>query len=553
MKKILDDKTRAECEKRLNEIKKETSCLRYELEGEPEEYDEEDFYERMYNNSPERQLDDLYQEQEELEEQLFRDDYYRKKQEFFDNNFDEQLNNQNKMSKVLGDTVSERDLLNREDKAIQLADHIASDAIADRFNIGVIGEWGSGKSTFLHYIKKKLDFKNQKGINIYTLSYDASSYSEQDLIWANFAKLLFEEYEKNIYLPELRFAVAKFNSNRKQCIGRFVVNIIIIIILFLITVGSQTAFSFDTIWSKFVGSIASVGGIIIFISCIAVPWMKKLLSASIPLSKKVIDTLKMPSYVEQLGTRERVSDDLKILLKAWLPKNNQKIVIFVDELDRCSEKGISEFFQAIQLFTEIQKINFVFAIELKHLKKALAGQHNIPTEEIDAYTTQYLEKYVSIIVPMENTFSYTDFIKKLINEVNQEDIFITEEECKKICECIRLIPRNKMTPRKIKKLLNLLVISKDCCQSSDKMLFTNYDDLFAWIIFNCFYHNAAEYVRSLYKKNREYTPAERFIYIIKKDSPLQGLGGYMKIISPISMHDIVICHKIANGFSIAIL
>lgn len=553
MKKILDDKTRAECEKRLNEIKKETSCLRYELEGEPEEYDEEDFYERMYNNSPERQLDDLYQEQEELEEQLFRDDYYRKKQEFFDNNFDEQLNNQNKMSKVLGDTVSERDLLNREDKAIQLADHIASDAIADRFNIGVIGEWGSGKSTFLHYIKKKLDFKNQKGINIYTLSYDASSYSEQDLIWANFAKLLFEEYEKNIYLPELRFAVAKFNSNRKQCIGRFVVNIIIIIILFLITVGSQTAFSFDTIWSKFVGSIASVGGIIIFISCIAVPWMKKLLSASIPLSKKVIDTLKMPSYVEQLGTRERVSDDLKILLKAWLPKNNQKIVIFVDELDRCSEKGISEFFQAIQLFTEIQKINFVFAIELKHLKKALAGQHNIPTEEIDAYTTQYLEKYVSIIVPMENTFSYTDFIKKLINEVNQEDIFITEEECKKICECIRLIPRNKMTPRKIKKLLNLLVISKDCCQSSDKMLFTNYDDLFAWIIFNCFYHNAAEYVRSLYKKNREYTPAERFIYIIKKDSPLQGLGGYMKIISPISMHDIVICHKIANDFSIAIL
>lgn len=553
MKKILDDKTRAECEKRLNEIKKETSCLRYELEGEPEEYDEEDFYERMYNNSPERQLDDLYQEQEELEEQLYRDDYYRKKQEFFDNNFDEQLNNQNKMSKVLGDTVSERDLLNREDKAIQLADHIASDAIADRFNIGVIGEWGSGKSTFLHYIKKKLDFKNQKDINIYTLSYDASSYSEQDLIWANFAKLLFEEYEKNIYLPELRFAVAKFNSNRKQCIGRFVVNIIIIIILFLITVGSQTAFSFDTIWSKFVGSIASVGGIIIFISCIAVPWMKKLLSASIPLSKKVIDTLKMPSYVEQLGTRERVSDDLKILLKAWLPKNNQKIVIFVDELDRCSEKGISEFFQAIQLFTEIQKINFVFAIELKHLKKALAGQHNIPTEEIDAYTTQYLEKYVSIIVPMENTFSYTDFIKKLINEVNQEDIFITEEECKKICECIRLIPRNKMTPRKIKKLLNLLVISKDCCQSSDKMLFTNYDDLFAWIIFNCFYHNAAEYVRSLYKKNKEYTPAERFIYIIKKDSPLQGLGGYMKIISPISMHDIVIYHKIANDLSIATL
>lgn len=554
MKKILDDKTRAECEKRLNEIKEEETCLQYELAGEPEEDDEGDFYERMYNNSPERQLDDLYQEQEELEEQLFRDDYYRKRQEFFDRNLNEQLNEQNKISKVLGDTVAEQDMLNREEKAIQLAEHLASDSVADRFNIGVIGEWGSGKSTFLHYIKKKLDFENKKKKNIYTLSYDASSYSEQDLIWANFAKLLFEEYEKNVYFPELRFATSKFWNDKKKYIGRLAVNVIIIMILFLITVGSQTAFSFGTIWSRFVGSIASVGGIIIFISCIAVPWMKMLLSASIPLSRKVIDTLKMPTYVEKLGTREKVSEDLKILLKAWMPKENQKVIIFVDELDRCSGKGISEFFQAIQLFTEIQKISFVFAIEPKHLKKALASQHNISKEEIDAYTTQYLEKYVSIIVPMENTISYPDFIKKLIDEVNEEEnIYITDRECKKICECIQLIPRNRMTPRKVKKLLNLLVVSKDYCNSGDKVLVTNYEDLFAWIIFNSFYHNAAEYVRSLYKKNKEFTPADRFIYRLKMDSPLQGLGEYMKIISPISMHDLVIYHKIANDFLMAVL
>ena len=152
MKNILDDKTRSEYKNRLNKIKEEAKYLEYELAGEPEE-DDQDLY-QIYDNSPERQLDDLYQEQEELEEQLFRDDYYRKRQEFFDRNLNEQLNEQNKISKVLGDTVAEQDMLNREEKAIRLAEHLASDSVADRFNIGVIGEWGSGKSTFLHYIKK---------------------------------------------------------------------------------------------------------------------------------------------------------------------------------------------------------------------------------------------------------------------------------------------------------------------------------------------------------------------------------------------------------------
>ena len=132
----------------------------------------------------------------------------------------------------------------------------------------------------------------------------------------------------------------------------------------------------------------SMIGILLLITQIIIPWGRKLLSISIPLSEKIIGRFKFPSYIDVLGTREEVASELDILFKAWCPNKNQKVVIFVDELDRCSEKGIREFFQAIQLFYNTKKVIFVFAIQLSHLEKAIDN-----SKEIDDTNSvkQYLE------------------------------------------------------------------------------------------------------------------------------------------------------------------
>ena len=66
------------------------------------------------------------------------------------------------IGKILVDDFPEHDLLGREARATQLADYICNESIKNSFNIGVLGEWGSGKSTFLNLIKTKLNEKKQK-------------------------------------------------------------------------------------------------------------------------------------------------------------------------------------------------------------------------------------------------------------------------------------------------------------------------------------------------------------------------------------------------------
>lgn len=294
----------------------------------------------------------LYAKMEELENQLYEDDYNK---EYGNLLIKQKYNNSFYFrGNVLNDYLPKKDLLNREVKASEIARIICSDLSSNSFNVGVIGEWGSGKSTFIEYIKKFVK-ENEKSEELIVLSYDASSYSDQNQIWANFSKLLFEEYEQNVLFPRFNYQKEKIIKNYKYCISQVLLNLFIIAITFGIMYGTRILFSYDRLLAEFAGYGLSIGGILLFTTQIIIPSTQKLLSVSIPFSQRILGRIKLPSYIETLGAREQINKELDILFKVWIPKPNQKIIIFVDELDRCSSKGISEFFQSIQLFAPTKK------------------------------------------------------------------------------------------------------------------------------------------------------------------------------------------------------
>ena len=342
----LSDEERKKIEARRERIIQEIAILNWELAGEPDS-DDERILEEMELNSPEKHLDDLIDEKQKLEEELFKDQYYKEIYNIIRNADYKSY----EIPKLLTDDISDIDMFNRKNKAIQVTEAICHDSIKSSFNVGIIGEWGTGKSTLLNMIKMEIAKKKE----MIEVSYDASSYSEQDQIWQNFSKILFEKYEKTRMFPNLRYTFSKVKRSPKKYISILLVNIIICIIIFLLAWGIKYSFSINSLISKFSGFGLSVVGVLLLFSRIIYPFGKKLLETSIPLSKKVNNTFKLPSYVENLGTRERVKEELDILFDAWIPRKNQKVVIFVDELDRCSEKGIVQFFQSIQLFFETKK------------------------------------------------------------------------------------------------------------------------------------------------------------------------------------------------------
>ncbi len=551
LKPILSPEDRDKTIQEIERITQEISNTEWELAGEPEDdNDIEEQYEE-YLNQPVRQLEQLYDEKEKLEEQLFKDDYYKHLQSFSET----QRNSQQLygLGNILNDNTPVKDLLNRKNKASQLANYICTDSANNSNNIGIIGEWGSGKSTFLDFIKKELVQNNKNDKNISILSYDASSYSEQSQIWANFGKLLFESFEHEKFFPHVRYTLAKIACNKKSFLGNLLLNLLIVFITFLLILGSAFSFSFDALIGKFIGYGFSISGGLLLITQLIIPWTKKSLSASIPLSQKIVSKIKLPSYAETLGTRERIASELDILFNAWLPKKEQKIVIFVDELDRCSNKGISEFFQSIQLLSSMKKIIFVFAIEPSHLKKALMSTYGIEKEAIDSFSMQYLDKYISIIVPLENSISYSNLTSELIKEVNANDqLCIADDEIVTIKKCIGIIPHNYMTPRKIKKIINLLALTKNYSMNYYTQIPLNYCELFSWIILNSFFREAANFTTMLYTNKREYTPLKNVFTTSSKNELIKKLNmvPYIPLIENLNMHDIIIYNKIANDFSI---
>lgn len=546
---ILTEEERNKNSERIQSINSQIEEIMWREAGEPDEMDLEAM-EEMYNNSPEVHLDMLNKEKEALEEIMFRDSYYRNLNTLkFNIDY-----NSSAIGKILVDDFPEHDLLGREARATQLADYICNESIKYSFNIGVLGEWGSGKSTFLNLIKTKLNEKKQK--NTIEISYDASSYSDRNQIWSNFAKILFEKYEQDVMFPNIRYTLVKMWDNKKSIISEFILNLAILILLFLIVWGTKLSFSLDLLIGKFAGYGFSLVGVLLLVTQLIIPWGKRFLAAAIPLSKKVISGIQLPSYLEVLGTRESVSKELEVLFKAWIPKDNQKIVIFVDELDRSSEKGISEFFQAIQLFYNTKKIMFVFAIEYSHLRRALAKNFDIK-EDIDIYTRNYLDKYVSVTVPMDNQIDFCELIERLIGEANVDGhIQIAAPEIEQIKRCIKSLPHKYFTPRKIKKIVNLLLILKSFCINNYVNYKMNFCELFTWVLLGVFYSEGADYAANLFTQKREYTPLKNMLTNLSYKSRLEKLldnnHNYLNMIENFSMHDIVIYNKISRDFSVLI-
>lgn len=494
------------------------------------------------------QLGELTTDIHHLEERIYASDYNVFKSDFISIYENDMMDYESGVMLSDVDNDITTDIFNRNGMAKTISDKLCDANVRGPFNIGILGKWGEGKSTFLKYIDKNIEqHVNAKNINI--IRYDASTYSEQEQIWANLATALFETYENEEKFAKIKFYFCKAIKNKKTIFEKGILNLVIILILLALTWGSQCAFSYETWLSTFVGLGCGISGIVILISKVIMPMFNGLVSSSISLTNKIIGAMKLPDYVESLGTRAKIEKDIGLLLDAWIPHKNQKIIIFVDELDRCTEKGVAEFFQSIHLLLHIEKLHFVFAIDSNHLKKALQKVAGVSDNKIDDYVNEYLEKYVSIIVPLQKSMKYSKYVDYLLDKIVLSDVkhCFTVPEKEIIKQCIDNISKDVLTPRKVKKLLNILILIKEYCTKNSAQPI-DFGKLSIWFIFSSLYKKQAELILSLYDLNRQYTPLNELMSSSKKESFAPEEKTLFNMMKDFPMHDIIVYDEISTYF-----
>ncbi|EEM49824.1 P-loop NTPase fold protein [Bacillus cereus] len=420
------------------------------------DYKDEENYEleveRMMN-SPEYQLNEIGRKIDNIDEKI---GSYRRT-EFLKNNIVKINRNSTK-------TLNE-DYLNRTELAKVIADLIKQQGESDKLSIGLLGEWGSGKSTFLSLVRKQL--KDDSNV----IQFNASKYDDQEQIWYSLLLSVSEKYLSN---KKLRFKKIRYICNSiliKKETG-LIWGSVIAPVLFITstTIFSEYIKNPDG-FSSFLG--VSTGVFSIITGFLSFDLLKRLYSNIREYfnssKEKFMKQLKYPNYKKYLGTRENVRQDLivfrdLIIKQTDSEKSSKSLVIIIDELDRCSDKTIINFFSSIEAFVDIPGITFLFSInpEIVYPVVAEAIPYRQPDETEKSVSNQtklgaaFIEKYINIFVTLPINSDYSSYVKEILTDI------IDEKSIEKLTILINSISYSKKTsPREIKKLLDLIMIYKE--------------------------------------------------------------------------------------------
>ncbi|AZK47496.1 KAP family P-loop NTPase fold protein [Paenibacillus lentus] len=463
---------------------------------------EEDYdYEYEPERDPQYRLNQLSSEIDSVNEELRKIEFVRenemKKNAF--NGFDSSI------GYMFNDKESEVDLLSRTPQAKSISRLIANKETSPPLSIGICGPWGAGKSTFLKLIEKELSSLNsaiekdndvQKNYyKTYLVRFNPAEYDDQNKIWYSLLRVLYEKYEaEKGYLGRILFSLRKFIYSYRNNKAIYILNLILIL-LNIVTV-SYYFFSknsaIDMIKnSKTIINIAALFVSITAIVQLSVPFFKKIQVLLEPLSVKLVNNMMFPNFRHKLGNREEVKESLDDLLKLWL-KKNEKIVIFSDELDRCSEKTIAEFFSALQLFLSFDSIVHVISMNKETVALALANSNQFYFEDNSSkqdkllFGEEYLKKYITISVYLSEERSYKKYLNSLMETQHN---FFTIEEIKSIILMIEEMAKiRSITPREVKKVINMLVLAKEhvFLNINFSEVIITFEDYIKWFLFSYF-------------------------------------------------------------------
>jgi len=245
------------------------------------------------------------------------------------------------------DNPATRDLLGFTDIAAPALEALAREKL-DPVTVGVIGWWGSGKSTVLKLIEAAL--RAQDGVVVVDTrpwEYDPATDPKATLIAEVLTALQAHAAADKTLRDDVKEQFAKLAGRVR--------------------------------WSKAITLVANSA-----------------LSLSIPKISEITEIFgsgTVPSDPTLQGFRGEFNELLEKL------PDIKRVVVVVDDLDRCLPPSVIATLEAIKLFLSVPKMAFVLAYDDRLVTHAIADRYQ-PSPRAHEMAAEYLEKIVQIPVPV---------------------------------------------------------------------------------------------------------------------------------------------------------
>ena len=357
----------------------------------------------------------------------------------------------------VSDQATNNDALGFEPYVIAIAEFLLHEQTQPPLTLSVEGEWGSGKSSFMKMLEEYLRKKGGQ-----TVWFNAWRHDKAESVWAAFALSFIKQIStpKNwrdlprVILGHFKLQLLRFNLEK----GLFELIKALPVIIFVICASIAIPFiligygveginelirattSQDVFWSKInsvfkllftaVGVTLSGAGIFAGIKSLLRNFQRLLQNPK----NNLIKYIEAPDYKKQSAFVEEFHEDFAKIVDAYI--GNDRVYVFIDDLDRCEHPKSADLMQAINLMiADDPSVVFILGMDREKVAASLAVKYEnilkyLPSEttEIDpdilarrsankglAYGYTFIEKFVQLpfLVPQPSRSDFERFLTQL--------------------------------------------------------------------------------------------------------------------------------------------
>lgn len=303
---------------------------------------------------------------------------------------------------------AQRDLLEFSRYYEPLLTLIASDTLETPFTLGVFGPWGSGKSTLIEILEEKL--KQPRGnLGFLCVRFNPWMYRKEPNLLVPLLNALHEALDRS--------PIAKVKKSAEKI--------------------------FD-----------------VLVHLAADVLLKKITAGAVDLDK--LDKLEQ-AYLKRRGEIDNQLRNLRSCLESvasTLQSANVRIVFFIDDLDRCDPAEIVDVLESMKLFLDVENMVHVLALDKEVIDRGIEVKYGKFSfgERQKALGAEYLEKIIQM--PVYLFPLHADQVRGYILALDS-----SQEVTDQIDLLVATLSPN---PRKIKRVLNMLALTKSILNANPK-------------------------------------------------------------------------------------
>ncbi len=365
--------------------------------------------------------------------------------------------------------------------------------------VAINGRWGRGKTSFMMMIDSELQKNKSSTFRFATTWFNPWKFSDADKVWASFVDNVTRCIRSSLgILPSFRFVTHRFFTKLKKQFNfvlaiRCVVLLAFVYLIYWITTDKNMANFTDALMLEFLETdtqkalkelpykwfIKIVGALIIFYQL----YFKVIKKFNLDL----LEYLQKTNFRDKIGTLAQFDEEMKHL-NSCIPKN-LRIVVFIDDLDRCKPKVLLEIIEALQLLHVSERCIFVLGLDLALVAKTI--EVGIPELRANVWEEgmiqhgkgyQFLEKIIHtrLNIPYCSQETIATFISDTINsldrpnaykkielsvESDQQDITEDSPEVQNVINTYGL--QYFRNPRRLKRFINFFRLHVHLAHATD--------------------------------------------------------------------------------------